>query len=123
MQTVVGFPVEPFLTNFRTDLDLQINVDGDETSVEQLVKVGTKEQPVLQRMWSSFGVRKNVCGLQYRQCAFPCNGAATLVGVGDNNLKTTLTKARFTKYGSPYRSRSGSGTSGVSATNGNACRA
>ncbi len=94
VEGVVIAPILEFRPNAAADLNHVVIGDRQVAQVEEVVQVGTQQEAVVDLVRAVFRIALVVRGLQSGKRALTGHGAAPLVGVGDQEPKCPLPKAR-----------------------------
>ena len=90
----VVLTVVELVLELPTDAELVVRSDCHVTPVEKLVNVSSEQEPVINSVFSTFGYRSDMSGLQCRQCPFLRHRTATFVRVSHHDPECTLSQTR-----------------------------
>lgn len=99
MKAVVWFPVEPLLLDLRAYFDAQLRRDGNETGVEELVEIRSKEHAVRHLVYAAVRERPDMRRFEDREGALARDRTTTLVRVRDHHPESTLPQTRMYQGG------------------------
>src|ERR1035438_1291348 len=87
-----------FLSDAATYFHVIVEGDREIAQIEQVVKIGSKKDPIPNLVRAIFCVRANVAGFQCRKRPLSGYGAASRVGVGSLHAKSSLPEPRTNRH-------------------------